>query len=117
MKKLSALFILCAACLACEDAVDLKAIDENRVMGYGTGSSIGDISVIDRYRWSRLSDLNMSSPGADPVRGEVFKVNDNAYCRRLFVEIGEPWREKTYKFNKSTKEWDPYQIDFAQFGR
>jgi hypothetical protein len=117
MKKLSALLIImCFACFACQDAIDLKAPNEDLSNLNGTLPSNQQITVFDPYRWSRLSDLNMAAVGQELRGGDIFKVNGNVYCRRWFTE-NSYLNEKTFKFNKSTKQWDAHPIDLNQFLR
>lgn len=113
MKKLSALLIMCFSCFACQDAIDLKAPNEDLSNRNGTLPSTQQITVYDPYRWSRLSDLNMVN---EPRGGDIFKVNGNVYCRRWFLE-NSYFKQKTFKFNKSTRQWDAHPIDLNEFLR
>jgi hypothetical protein len=111
MKNLLSFLIVCFACLACTDAVDLTSISKDLDNRNATVSPQGTIiSPTDIYRWTELPTSSMPSPDGDyDYSGETFKVNGNVYSVVGGAE------ENTYKFNKSTKLWEPYPIDLTQF--
>jgi hypothetical protein len=49
----------------------------------------------------------------DGLGVSLFKVNGNAYCHKAHSPSNS--EERTYKFNKSTKQWQVYQINLEQF--
>src|SRR5687767_1019815 len=118
MKISLSFLIVCLACLACNDAVDLTSISKdlgNRNPIVAPQDIV--ISPYDPYRWTRLPDFN-TQVLADMYTAThtVFTLNSNAYCHRVFRKVGTNQVERrTYKLNKSTKQWEIYGIDLTQF--
>src|SRR5688500_12515907 len=110
MKILLSFLIVCFTCLACNDAVDLTSINkdlDNRNATVAPQDIV--ISPYDPYRWTRLQDPNTPPPDGHSDNAVTFKVKGSVYCVRGYAE------KNTYKFNESTKQWQPYAVDLTQF--
>lgn len=121
MKNSLTFFMVCFLCLACTDAVDLTSLNkdlDNRNAAVSSQGIIVSPGPVEFYRWSRLQDTNMQVPGTHVNKGVVIKVNGNAYCYKVFhVSAPGPTiiEKRTYKLNKSTHQWQLYEIDLSQF--
>jgi hypothetical protein len=110
MKILLSFLIVCFACFACNDAVDLTSINkdlDNRNATVAPQDIV--ISPYDPYRWTRLYDPSIPAPNEYNSSGVAFKVNGSVYCATGYPE------KNTYKLNENTKRWEPYAIDLSQF--
>lgn len=109
MKILLSFLIVCFACIACNDAVDLTSINKDLDNRNATISPQGIIVPAPTYQWYELPDEEMEAPDGYYFLGSIFKCNGNVYARNGTHEYN------TYKLNVNTKAWELHPINLNQF--